>query len=68
MVAVVENDQIIEWRTANMYDVRSTAVTERETETQLQKWSLEHKKNMVAQFGTSKSKRKLNQMMNNIIE
>ena len=51
-----------------MYDMRSTAVVEQETETKVQKWTLEHKKNMVSQFGTSKSKRKLNQMMNNIIE
>ena len=53
---------------AKMYEVKSTLVAEQEAETKVQKWSLEHKKNMVSQFGTSKSKRKLNQMMNNIIE
>lgn len=51
-----------------MLDMRCTGIKEQEKETKMQKWSLEHKKIMVSQFGTSKSKRKLNQMMNNIIE
>ena len=68
MLAVVEGDRILEWKQAGLYEVRTQAVVEKEGETKLQKWSLEHKKNMVSQFGTSKSKRKLNQMMNNIIE
>lgn len=59
--------KIVEFKKAALYDMRSTAVLEEETETKVQKWSLEHKKNMVSQFGTSKSKRKLNQMMSNII-
>lgn len=67
-MAVVEGGKVVEWRKAGMYDLRSTAVKEEENESKVQKWSLEHKKNMVSQFGTSKSKRKLNQMMNNIIE
>ena len=68
LVAVVEGGKVVEWRKAGMYDLRCTAVKEEENESKVQKWSLEHKKNMVSQFGTSKSKRKLNQMMNNIIE
>jgi hypothetical protein len=68
LVAVVEDGKIVEWQPASMFDMRCTAVKEQENETKVQKWSLEHKKSMVSQFGTSKSKRKLNQMMNNIIE
>lgn len=69
MVAEVDaSGKILGFKDAKMYDMRSTAVVEQESETKVQKWSLEHKKNMVSQFGTSKSKRKLNQMMNNIIE
>jgi hypothetical protein len=64
----LHNGQISQVQPARLYDMRSTAVLEQEVETKVQKWSLEHKKNMVSQFGTSKSKRKLNQMMNNIIE
>ena len=60
--------RIVKNQDARLYEVRSTGVQEQESETKVQKWSLEHKKNMVSQFGTSKSKRKLNQMMNNIIE
>ena len=62
------NGDISSHHEAKMYEMLSTAVVEKESETKVQKWSLEHKKNMVSQFGTSKSKRKLNQMMNNIIE
>lgn len=68
LVAVVEDGKIVEWVPANMLDMRCSVIKEQENETKVQKWSLEHKKNMVSQFGTSKSKRKLNQMMNNIIE
>ena len=50
-----------------MMEVKTKMISEIETETTLQKWSIEHKKNMVSQFGTSKSKRKINQMLSNII-
>jgi hypothetical protein len=68
LLEVEPNGNITSHHEAKLYDMRSTAVVEKESETKVQKWSLEHKKNMVSQFGTSKSKRKLNQMMNNIIE
>lgn len=48
-------------------EAKTKMVAEVETGTTLQKWSIEHKKNMVSQFGTSKSKRKINQMLSNII-
>jgi hypothetical protein len=31
-------------------------------------YDIEHKKRLVQEFGTNKSKRKMNQMMNNIIQ
>ena len=68
LLEVDPKGNIVNNNPARMYEVKSTVVAEQEAETKVQKWSLEHKKNMVSQFGTSKSKRKLNQMMNNIIE
>ncbi len=57
----------IELKDAIMMEARTKMVSEVETGTTVQKWSIEHKKNMVSQFGTSKSKRKINQMLSNII-
>ncbi len=50
-----------------MMQAKTKMITELQTGTTVQKWSIEHKKNMVSQFGTSKSKRKINQMLSNII-
>ena len=60
--------KILEWKDVGLMQVKSTLKGQNATgETTQQAWSINYKKKLAEQFGTSKSKRKINQMLSNNI-
>ena len=69
-MAVVEpsTGNILEWRDAVLMQVRSKVkAQEGNGETTQVAWDMRYKKRLAEEFGTSKSKRKINQMLSNTI-
>lgn len=60
--------KILEWKDVSLMQVKSTLKGQSSTgETTQQAWSINYKKKLAEEFGTSKSKRKINQMLSNNI-
>ena len=57
----------IEWKETTVMEVKAKMPESKEAETTKQSWDINYKKRIVEEFGTSKSKRKINQMFSNII-
>lgn len=69
-MAVVDptTQKIIEWREVSLMNVSYSGQLQQATgETTQQAWNMQYKKRLAEEFGTSKSKRKINQMLSNTI-